>query len=232
MLRNAFACAALLALSAPLYADNNPVPSLPIPQSAFSSLPITQTALKSALPYVQIIHQILDSVTRRESPTNVQVKKEASEPRSEWIVHRVKASVWVERSSANYLGEIDVRVTIPCYLEYAFDLSQLKHENFRYDSVRKLLIVDMPAVYIREPLPILADMKIEPKYKGLRNVVLDAEAIQGLEATVLRQDYQPAAREVGQSELAAAQRRARDMMQEYLQGIFRQAGTDVEVIVR
>ena len=232
MLRIGFVCAALLALSAPLYADNNPVPNLPIPPTAIPNLPIVQTALKSALPYVQVIHQVLDSVTRKDSPTNVQVKKEASEPRSEWIVHRVKASVWVERTSANYLGEIAVRVTIPCYLEYAFDLSQMKHENFRYDPVRRLLVVDMPAVYIREPLPILADMKIEPKYKGLRNVVLDAEAIQGLEATVLRQDYQPAAREVGQSELATAQRRGRDLLQEYLQGVFKQAGADIEVIVR
>jgi hypothetical protein len=233
MLRFSFTCAALLALSAPLYADNSPVPSLPIPQTvAIPNVPITQAALKSALPYVQMIHQVLDSITRKDSPTNIQVKMEAGEPRSEWIVHRVKASVWVERTSANYLGEIDVRVTIPCYLEYAFDLSQLKREDFRYDPVRKILVVDMPAVYIREPLPILADMKIEPKYKGLRNIVLDAEALQGLEATVLRQDYQPAARNVGQSELATAQRHARDMMQEYLQGIFRQTSTDVEVIVR
>jgi hypothetical protein len=232
MLRISFACAALLALSAPLYADNNPVPSLPIPQSAVPNVPIVQTALKSALPYVQVIHQILDSVTRRDSPTTVQVKKEASEPRSEWIVHRVKASVWVERSSANYLGEIDMRVTVPCYLEYAFDLSKMKPQDFRYDAARKLLVVEMPAVYIREPVPILSDMKIEPKYAGLRNVVFDAEAMQGLQATLLRYDYQPAAREVGQSELATAQRRARDMLQEHLQGIFRQAGTDVEVIVR
>src|SRR5579864_2381917 len=232
MLRYSFTCAALLALSAPLYADKNPVPNLPIPPSAIPNIPIAQAALKSALPYVQVIHQVLDSVTRKDSPINVQVKTEGSEPRSEWIVHRVKASVWVERSSSNYLGEIDVRVTIPCYLEFAFDLSQLKREDFRYDPVRKLLIVDMPAVYIREPLPILAEMKIEPKYKGLRNIVIDAEALQGLEATVLRQDYQPAARNVGQSELATAQRRARDMMQDYLQGIFRQAGSDVEVIVR
>ncbi|HEV3144058.1 MAG TPA: hypothetical protein VGZ47_09260 [Gemmataceae bacterium] len=222
MLRTSVACAALLALAIPAYADNNPVPNLPIPSSA----------LKTALPYVQAIHQVLDSVTRRDSPTTVGVKKEAAEQRSEWIVHRVKASVWVERSSANYLGEIDVRVTIPCYLDYAFDLSQMKREDFRYDPVRKLLVIDMPQVYIRDPLPILSDMKIEPKYKGLRNVVFDTEAMQGLQATVLRQDYQPTAREVGQSELAAAQRRARDLLQDYLQGLFRQAGTDVEVIVR
>jgi hypothetical protein len=222
MLRFNVTLSALLALAIPVYADSGPIPNLPIPPSVLSK----------ALPYVQVIHQVLNSITVKESPTNVQVKKEQTEPRSEWIVHRVKASVWVERTSSNYLGEIDMRVTIPCYLEYAFDLSQMKREDFHYDAERRLLVVDMPQVYIRDPLPILADMKIEPKYKGLRNIVLDTEAMQSLQATVLRQDYQPAAKEVGQSELAAAQRRARDMMQDYLQGLFRQAGADVQVIVR
>ena len=222
MLRTSILCAALLALSTPVYADSNPISNLPIPP----------TVLTKALPYVQVIHQVLDSVTAKDSPTNVRVTKEAAEQRSEWIVYRVKASVWVERSSSNYLGEIDMRVTIPCYLEYAFDLTQMKREDLRYDPVRKLLIVEMPVVYIRDPVPILADMKVEPKYKGLRNVVLDTQTMQGLEATVLRQDYQPAARDVGQSELATAQRKARDLLQSYLQSIFRQAGADVEVIVR
>jgi hypothetical protein len=212
----------LLAFAAPLPAqDRSPV-----------KLPVAPAALKNALPYVQAVHQILDSVTSRDSATTINVKQELSEPRSEWIVHRVKARVWVERTSSNYLGEIDVRVTIPCYIEFGFDLSQLKRENMRYDAARKLLIVDLPPVYIRDPIPLLADMKIEPKYKGLRNVVLDTESMQALQATVLKQDYQPAAKEVGMTELSKAQIRARDMMQDYLQNIFRQAGSDVEVIVR
>jgi len=212
----------LLALSFPVHADGD----------LASKLPIRASAIKNALPYVQIVHEVLDSVTAKDSPTTVRVKQDLAEPRSEWVVYRVKASVWVERTTSNYLGEIDVRVTIPCWIEFGFDMSQLKRENFRFDPSRKILIVDLPAVYIREPIPLLADMKIEPKYKGLRNVVFDGEAMQTLQSTVLQKDYQPAAKEVGATELSKAQIRARDMVQDYLQNIFQRTGSDVEVIVR
>jgi hypothetical protein len=195
-------------------------------------LPPLPAGISKALPYVQAVHQILDSVSSRDLPAITQVKKTSIESRSEWVVHRVKANVWVERTTTNYLGELEVKVSVPCLIEFGFDLSSLTPERFHFDARRRLLIVDLPDVYVREPVPLLSEMKIEPRYKGLRNLVLDADSMRRLQADVLQQDYQPAARNAGASELVVAQRKARDMMQGFLQELFRKAHVDVEVIVR
>src|SRR5437763_10706909 len=83
------------------------------------------TSVAKVLPYVQTIHQVLDTLTSRESPTVVHVKKVAADAPSEWIVHRVRAEVWVERSATNYLGEVGVKVSIPCQIEFGLDLTLL-----------------------------------------------------------------------------------------------------------
>jgi len=175
---------------------------------------------------------VLDAATARESPTSVRVKKTVAETSSEWIVHRVRANVWVERTAANYLGEVGVRVSVPCMIEYGFDLAALKPGNLRFDRERRLLVIDLPPVTVREPIPMLAEMKIEPKYKGLRGPALDAETLRALQVAALQEDYQPAARDLGQSELLVAQKKARDLVEAFIRGVLREAEADIEVIVR
>jgi hypothetical protein len=123
-------------------------------------------------------------------------------------------------------------VSVPCVIEFSFDLASLKPENMRFDRKRRLLVIDLPPVTVREPIPLLAEMKIEPKYKGLRGAILDADAVRALQSSALQEDYQPAARDLGQSELLTAQRKARDLVESFAQGVLRDAGTDIEVIVR
>lgn len=53
-----------------------------------------------------------------------------------------------------------------------------------------------------------------------------------LQADVLQQDYQPAARSAGATDLVVAQRKARDLMQEFLSELFGKVDADVAVIVR
>ena len=224
MFRTAFAVFILTAASA--YADGKVTPATPI------NIPLPASSLSKALPYVQAVHELLDSISSRDLPTITQVKKTAGESRSEWVVHRVKANVWVERTATNYLGELGVKVSVPCLIEYGFDLSKLTPERFRYDARRRLLIVNLPDVYVREPVPLLSEMKIEPRYKGLRNIVLDADTMRRLQAEVLQQDYQPAARDAGAGELIIAQHKARDLMQDFLRELFQKANMDIEVIVR
>ena len=187
---------------------------------------------QKALPYVQAIHEVLDAATARESATTIHVKKTVAESSSEWVVHRVRANVWVERSANNYLGEVGVRISLPCIIEYGFDLAALKPEHMRFDRERRLLLIDLPPVRVREPVPVLAEMKIEPKYKGLRGPALDADTIRALQVAVLQEDYQPAARDLGQSELMTAQKKARDLVEAFVRGLLKEAGADIEVIVR
>ncbi len=154
-----------------------------------ANLPVKATgkvaAVSKVLPYVQAIHEVLDAATARESPTTVRVKKTVAETSSEWVVHRVRANVWVERTAANYLGEVGVRVSVPCVIEYGFDLAAMKPENMRFDRQRRLLVIDLPPVTVREPIPVLAEMKIEPRYKGLRGPAIDGETLRAPIRTAL-----------------------------------------------
>lgn len=220
------ALAVLILTAASVYADGKVTPANPV------NIPLPVSGLSKALPYVQAVHELLDSISSRDLPTITQVKKTSGESRSEWVVHRVKANVWVERTATNYLGELGVKVSVPCLIEFGFDLSALTPERFHFDARRRLLIVDLPDVYVREPVPLLLEMKIEPRYKGLRNIVLDADTMRRLQAEVLQQDYQPAARDAGATELIVAQRKARDQMQDFLRELFRKANVDIEVVVR
>src|SRR5262245_20662606 len=226
MSRSVLAIALTLVAPLALYADAKLPVSLPAKVTG------TVSQVQKVLPYVQAIHEVLDAATSRESPTTVQVKKTVAESSSEWVVHRVRANVWVERTASNYLGDVGVRISVPCVIEFGFDLSALKPEHMRFDRGRRLLVIDLPPVTVREPIPVLAEMKVEPKYKGLRGPMLDAEALRSLQVSALQQDYQPAARDLGQSELLTAQRKARDLVESFVRGILHDAGTDIEVIVR
>src|SRR5262245_58494378 len=118
-----------LTLLAPLasYADAKLPATLPAKVTG------TVAQVQKALPYVQAIHEVLDAATSRESPTTVHVKKTVVESSSEWVVHRVRANVWVERTASNYLGDVAVRVSVPCMIEFGFDLAALKPEHMRFD---------------------------------------------------------------------------------------------------
>lgn len=201
---------------------------IPIP----FEVPSKPTSFATALPYVKLIHELLDAATTRESNTTLQATLKGSETRSEWIVHRLKADIWVERSSSNYLGQIGAKVSIPCQIEFALDLAAVRHGQMRYDESRRLLIVDLPAVYIRKPIPELSEMKIEPYFKGLRGMLLDSEKMRRLQDELVKVDYLPAARDAALGEHAAAQRKARELMQEFLQTMLRKTGNDIEVVVR
>src|SRR5437899_1554019 len=160
MSRSVLAIAFTLLASFGVYADAKLPATLPTKVTA------TVAGVQKVMPYVQAIHEVLDAATSRESPTTVHVKKTVAESSSEWVVHRVRANVWVERTASNYLGDVGVRVSVPCVIEYGFDVAALKPEQMRFDRGRRLLVIDLPPVTVREPIPVLAEMKVEPKYKG------------------------------------------------------------------
>ncbi len=202
--------------------------SIPIPLNIASR----PTDLASALPYIKLIHDVLDLATTRENPVVSRSRLALSEASSEWVVHRIKANVWVEKTSSNYLGQIGVRVSIPCRVEFSVDMSALRHGPMWYDAARRQLTIELPPVVIREPVPILSEMKVETSYRGLRGVLLDAEKTRRLQEELVREDYIPAAREAAWEVYPFAQHRAREQIQALVQRLFREAGSDIEVIVR
>jgi hypothetical protein len=226
MFRPALVTAFAFFLAAPAYAEVKL--GIPIP----FELPAKPTSFGTVLPYVGMIHQVLDVVTTRESETVTRSKLALSESRSEWVVHRIKANVWVEKTSMNYLGTIAARVSIPCVVEFSLDMAAIKYGQVHYDPKRKLMVIELPPVQIRDPMPILNEMKIEPQYRGLRGTMLDSEKMRRLQDVLVKEDYTPAAREAAMEVYAYAQKKARDQVQDFLQGLFKNAGAEIEVVVK
>jgi hypothetical protein len=226
MIRPALIAIAAVFAASPVYAQPRTL-QIPIP----FTLP-SPTSPASFLPYVSMVHQVLDVVTTRESPVNTRSKLALSESRSEWVVHRIKANVWVEKTSMNYLGQISVRVSIPCIVEFSLDMGAIRYGQMHYDPVRKLLTIELPPLQVRDPMALLPEMKIDSQYHGLRGTMLDSEKVRRLQDQLVKEDYVPAAREAAMEVYAYAQRKARDQVQEFFQGIFRDAGADIEVVVK
>jgi hypothetical protein len=226
MTRPALIAVAAIFAASPVYAQNRGL-EIPIP----FTLP-SPTNPATLLPYVSMVHHVLDVVTTRESAVNTRSKLALSETRSEWVVHRIKANVWVEKTSMNYLGQISVRVSIPCIVEFSLDMSAIRYGQMHYDPARKLLTIELPPLQIRDPMALLPEMKIEPQYHGLRGTMLDSEKVRRLQDQLVKEDYVPAAREAAMEVYAYAQRKARDQVQEFLQGLFKDAGADIEVVVK
>lgn len=201
---------------------------IPVPLT----IPTRPADLASALPYVKLIHDVLDIATTRENPVVTRSRLAYSEASSEWVIHRIKANVWVEKTSSNYLGQIGVRVSIPCQVEFSIDMAAVRYGPIWFDADRRQLTIELPPVAIREPIPILSEMKVETSYRGLRGVLLDAEKTRRLQEELVREDYTPAAREAALDVYPFAQQRAREQVQSLLQRLFREAGSDIEVVVR
>jgi len=212
--------------AAPVFADGKIGLHFPL------ELPARPTSITTALPYVRLVHEVLDTLTSSDAAPVMRAKLMASETRSEWVVHRIKANVWVERTSSNYLGQVGVRVAIPCYVEFSFDMGALRFGQAEYDPLKRRLVVQLPPVQMRQPVPLLDEMKIDPHYKGLRGTLLDADKVRRLQEELVKEDYLPAAREAALEVYDHAQAKAREQVQEFLRTIFKQANADVEVVVK
>jgi hypothetical protein len=194
--------------------------------------PERPTDLAAALPYLKLIHDVLDLVTTRENPVVMRSRLNLSESQDDWVIHRIKATVWVERTSRNYLGPIGVRVTVPCYVEYSIDMAGLRHSPMWLDADRRTWTIELSPVRIREPVPILSEMKVETTFGGFRGILLDAEKTRRMQEELLREDFIPAAREAAMQVYPFAQQRAREHVQTLLQRLLREAGSDILVVVQ
>ena len=101
--------------------------------------------------------------------------------------------------------------------------------------------------YLNDPKPVLWRGAFQAKtgetpretvarcYPALieaRRTSYEALAHCTLQVAALQEDYQPAARDLGASELLTAQKKARDLVEAFIRSVLREAGADVEVIVR
>jgi len=54
-------------------------------------------------------------------------------------------------------------------VEFGLDLTMLTPDHYKSTPARRLLVIELPPVRLREPVPLLAEMKVERGTRGYGN---------------------------------------------------------------
>jgi hypothetical protein len=183
------------------------------------------------LPSPTDVVKLIDTLTRKDSSTTVEVKQGETVSQGKLLVARTRVEVTMERSSRNWRGHVQVHMTVPTDVSYAVNLAAIRPEHVRVDARRRLLSVTMPDPQVEAVTPLLPDLKTEDTFKRARFRRFDADASRELQNVMLKEDYQQRARKEGEARLPEVREQAKAALQELLQTLLRPNCPDIRVQV-
>src|SRR4051794_17785612 len=137
------------------------------------------------LPSPGDVVSLIDTLTKKESATSVDVKKGKTVGQGKLLVARTKVDVAMERSSRNWRGRVLVNVTVPTEISYSIDLREIRPEHITLDAKNRVLIVAMPPLRVEDVTPLLSSLKADNTFKHARFRRMDKDVSQGLQNTML-----------------------------------------------
>jgi hypothetical protein len=195
--------------------------------TAWAILPTDLLGLPSPTEVVRVI----DTLTRKDSDTDVQVKLGKAVGQGKLLVSQMHVEVVMDRSSRNWRGRVAVHMTVPTDISYSVNLTTIRTEHIRIDPKQRLLIVTMPPPQVEAVTPVLPDLKSENTFKHCRFRRFDADACRDLQNSMLKEDYQDRARKEGESRLPEVRNQARAAVGELLKTLLRTNCPDIQVRV-
>jgi hypothetical protein len=111
---------------------------------------------------------LLDSLTRKDSTTRMEVKLGATVGQGKLLVARTRVEVVMERSSRNWRGCVTVHMTVPTAITYSVNLAAIRPEHVRPDAHHGVLVVVMPTPQVEEVTPLLAELKTDNTFGKCR----------------------------------------------------------------
>jgi hypothetical protein len=183
------------------------------------------------LPGPTDVVKLIDSLTRKDSSTQVEVKLGKTVAEGKLLVARMRVEVEMERSSRNWRGPVEVHMTVPSDISYSVNLAAIRAEHIRVQEKERLLIVRMPTPEVEDVTPLLPKLRTENTFKRCRFRRFDADASRELQNTMLKEDYQLRARKEGQAHLPEVRDQARGALRDLLQTLLRANCPDIRVRV-
>ncbi len=183
------------------------------------------------LPSPGDVVSLIDTLTKRDSRTNVDVRKAQTFSQGKLLVARTKVDVALERSSRNWRGQVLVQMTVPTEISYSIDLQEIRPSHITLDAENRLLIVAMPPLKVEDVTPLLSSLKAENTYKRARFRRIDNNVSKDLQNTLLTHDYQARARKHGEENIASVREQARTSLQDLLQRLLGRSCPGVKVVV-
>jgi hypothetical protein len=189
------------------------------------------TLLVPALPSPTDVVKLIDTLTKKDSSTGVDVKLGQTVGQGKLLIATTRMDVHLDRSSRNWRGRVEVRMTIPSEVAYTIDLADIRPEHIRCDHARRVLLVAMPTPRVASVTPDLAAARTERTFKRARFRRLDADVARELQNTILTGDYQARARATAEARLAQIKKSGREPLQAFFEALLSRTLPGTRVIV-
>jgi hypothetical protein len=189
------------------------------------------TLFAPVLPSPGDVVKVIDTLTRKDSTTSIDVKFGKTSGQGKLLVARTRVDVALERSSRNWRGRVVVGLTVPSDVSYSVDLTKIKPEHVRPDPANGRLIVTMPTPQVEDVTPLLNEVKIDNDFRRARTKLLDKDTSRELQNVMLRQDYQGRARKKAEAELPRVRERGRVELEAFLQKLLGPSFPGMKVVV-
>jgi hypothetical protein len=183
------------------------------------------------LPSPTDVVKLIDTLTKKDSNTTVDVKFDKTVSQGKLLVARTRVNVSMERTSRNWRGPVIVQLKIPSDISFSVDLSEIRPEHIRLDASKRELIVAMPKPRVEDVTPVLADVKTENTYRRARFKFLDKDTSRDLQNTMLTGDYLDRARQQGEKQLPDVRKQGRGVLEAFLQRLLQGSLAGVKVVV-
>jgi hypothetical protein len=188
--------------------------------------------LALALPSPGDVIKLIDTLTKQDSSTNVNVKLGQTISQGKLLVARTRVDVAMERSSKNWRGRVLVTMKVPTEISYSIDLSEIRAEHIRLDPTKRKLVITMPKPRVEDVTPLLTSVTHDSAYKAGRFKIFDRTTSRDLQHSMLLHDYQARARKVGEENVPTIREQGRialeQLLEKLLKGSVPNAGVSVE----
>jgi hypothetical protein len=183
------------------------------------------------IPSPTDVIKVIDSLTRKESGTSIDVKLGGTVGQGKLLIARSRVNVTLERSSRNWRGRVLVHVIVPTDVTYTIDLADLRPGHIRCDQQNRLLVVAMPLPRVEAVTPILADVKTDNTFTRCRCRFFDKAEVRNLQNTILKEDYQDKARQAAAAQLPSIRQQGRAPFQVFLEKLLSTTSPGIRVLV-
>jgi hypothetical protein len=183
------------------------------------------------LPSPNDVVRLIDTLTRKDSTTSVDVKLGSTTGQGKLLIARTRVDVVMERSSRNWRGVVVVHLTVPSDVSYSLDLSEIRPEHIKLDAKERKLIIAMPTPKVEDVTPVLTGVKTDNTFKRARFKFMDRDTTHELQNVMLKEDYLARARQKGEAQVPEIRQKGRGVLEAFLGRLLSGPCPGVKVVV-
>ncbi|MFQ3594412.1 MAG: hypothetical protein SNJ82_14635 [Gemmataceae bacterium] len=141
---------------------------------------------------------LIDHLTRKDSTIDVNVKAGQMVSSGKLLIGQLRVNVNLARTSRNWRGKVTSTLRVPAEIRYAIRLTDVQASTIRIEPNHRLVVVQLPKIYVETVTPLLPETQREEVYRGLRFKLIDWRLSTEMQHAMLLHDFQDVARKLGE----------------------------------